>query len=295
MKVQKPLRQKRWVRSERIIQMTVDLNVLDHLGMNLYSNIAAVLTEAVANAWDADAEAVDIRIDPNAAWIEIVDDGVGMTVADMNEKYLRVGYRRREEDMAHGKFTAKSRQVMGRKGLGKLSLFSIAKLIEVQSAKEGQAHGLRMSVDGIHESVEKKEPYYRPDPITRVDDSHSHQGHEDRAAGHPTAAVGARRYAALTKTPCAAFFRSSASCMTSRSRSTVSRSRPTIGAICRSLQFLWTFGDFEPDPSSIPRSCWSRNASRTVSMPWDEDWAVDGWIGTARACPSNWTTKTPEI
>src|SRR5690606_16024701 len=30
-------------------EMTVDLNVLDHLGINLYSNIAAVLTEAVAN------------------------------------------------------------------------------------------------------------------------------------------------------------------------------------------------------------------------------------------------------
>jgi hypothetical protein len=35
-----------------IYKMTVDLNVLGHLGINLYSNIAAVLTEAVANAWD---------------------------------------------------------------------------------------------------------------------------------------------------------------------------------------------------------------------------------------------------
>jgi hypothetical protein len=41
-------------------RMTVDLNVLDHLGINLYSNIAAVLTEAVANAWDADAVNVEI-------------------------------------------------------------------------------------------------------------------------------------------------------------------------------------------------------------------------------------------
>lgn len=45
-------------------RMTVDLNVLDHLGINLYSNIAAVLTEAVANAWDADAENVEIGIYP---------------------------------------------------------------------------------------------------------------------------------------------------------------------------------------------------------------------------------------
>ena len=39
--------------------MTVDLNVLDNLGINLYSIIAAVLTEAAANAWDSDAEIVD--------------------------------------------------------------------------------------------------------------------------------------------------------------------------------------------------------------------------------------------
>ena len=60
-----------------IYKMTVDLNVLDHLGINLYSNIAAVLTEAVANAWDADASSVQIRVDPNSDWIEIADDGIG--------------------------------------------------------------------------------------------------------------------------------------------------------------------------------------------------------------------------
>ena len=37
----------------QIYKMTVDLNVIDHLGLNLYSNISAVLTEAVANAGNA--------------------------------------------------------------------------------------------------------------------------------------------------------------------------------------------------------------------------------------------------
>ena len=44
-------------------QMTLSLNVLNHLGLGLYSNIPAVLSEAVANAWDADAENVSIMID----------------------------------------------------------------------------------------------------------------------------------------------------------------------------------------------------------------------------------------
>ena len=67
-------------------KMTVDLNVLDHLGINLYSNIAAVLTEAVANAWDADAENVNITIDLNEKFISIKDDGIGMSIDDMNNK-----------------------------------------------------------------------------------------------------------------------------------------------------------------------------------------------------------------
>lgn len=38
-----------------IYEMTVDLNIIEHLGINLHSNIAAVLTEVMANAWDVNA------------------------------------------------------------------------------------------------------------------------------------------------------------------------------------------------------------------------------------------------
>ena len=34
----------------------IDLNVLNHLGLSLYSSTPAVLTEIVSNAWDADAK-----------------------------------------------------------------------------------------------------------------------------------------------------------------------------------------------------------------------------------------------
>ena len=45
-------------------RMTIDLNAIKHLGVDLYSNVAAVLTETVANAWDADARTVRIDFDP---------------------------------------------------------------------------------------------------------------------------------------------------------------------------------------------------------------------------------------
>ena len=36
-------------------KMSISLNVLNHLGLNLYSNTPAVIAEVIANAWDADA------------------------------------------------------------------------------------------------------------------------------------------------------------------------------------------------------------------------------------------------
>ena len=259
-------------------RMTVDLNVLDHLGINLYSNIAAVLTEAVANAWDADAETVGIRIDPNREWIEITDDGIGMTVDDMNKKYLRVGYRRRQEDKAHGKFTVKQRKVMGRKGLGKLSLFSIAKLIDVQSAKDGHAHGLRMSIDGIHESVRTKEPYYRPDPLP-AEEIRVTKGTKIVLRDIKLQRLG-RGVTALRKRLARRFSVIGELCqfkVTVDGEPITTDDRGDLSI----AQFLWTFGDFKADPSSIPKVI-EREQLPCRSSDWPEDWSVGGWIGTAR-------------
>jgi HSP90 family molecular chaperone len=75
--------------------MSLSLNVLNHLGLNLYSNSAAVIAEVVANSWDADAELVTIAVDRVQKRITITDDGHGMTQDEANKKYLTVGYQRR--------------------------------------------------------------------------------------------------------------------------------------------------------------------------------------------------------
>ena len=77
--------------------MTLSLNVLNHLGINLYSNVAAVLSEVVANAWDADATLVEIDIDKSAGRITITDNGIGMTTKEVNDRFLTVGYQRRQD------------------------------------------------------------------------------------------------------------------------------------------------------------------------------------------------------
>ncbi len=138
--------------------MTISLNVLKHLGIGLYSNIPAVLSEVVANAWDADAKKVTIDIDPDNDEIVIYDNGCGMSRNDINGKYLVVGYDKRGKEP--GKTKELDRLPMGRKGIGKLSVFSIAETIEVHSAKPDvkmgdlEISGVRMSRSKIKEQIE---------------------------------------------------------------------------------------------------------------------------------------------
>ena len=111
----------------RTLEMKVNLNVLEHLGMNLYSNVPAVLSEIVANSWDADATKVTISIDTKTKTIEIQDNGTGMSRDDVIDRFLMIGFQRRNKQHV-SKF---DRDPMGRKGIGKLSSFSIANKITV--------------------------------------------------------------------------------------------------------------------------------------------------------------------
>src|SRR5215212_5669429 len=151
-------------KGSRRYKMTISLNVLNHLGINLFSKVPAVLSEVVANAWDTDAHEVLIDIDKENDQIVVKDDGVGMTEEDINRRYLNVGYRKREELTGT---TPEGREPMGRKGIGKLSVFSIAKTVEVYSTKNGERNAFRMNSDDIQKQIKSRENtgIYRPVPL----------------------------------------------------------------------------------------------------------------------------------
>lgn len=154
---------------EHKFTMSLSLNILNHLGINLYSNVPSVLSEIVANSWDADAENVFVTIQPDKIVIE--DDGCGMTATDINTHFLKVGYQKRETQTTSQKF---NRRFMGRKGIGKLSMFSIAKEVDVISQKtiDGvvEVNALRMNVDKIAAAIKNEnineERDYHPEVIS---------------------------------------------------------------------------------------------------------------------------------
>lgn len=143
--------------------LDIDLNVLNHLGLNLYSNVPAVLAELIANAWDADAARVDVSVQEQDANKQIVikDDGCGMNVADLRDKFLVVGYQRRSKES--GDLTPGGRSVMGRKGIGKLSVLSIAMKVQVVTKKkDADPLAIELDVAEIQKAIKTKQKYHPP-------------------------------------------------------------------------------------------------------------------------------------
>ena len=111
----------------------ISLSILNHLGRNLYRSFMTVLGEAVSNSWDADAQNVYITIDRDEKVLIVRDDGQGMDEEDFQNKFLKIGYSKRRDNISH---TNSGRPFIGRKGIGKLALLSCAQTITILTKKD---------------------------------------------------------------------------------------------------------------------------------------------------------------
>lgn len=150
-----------------------DPNTIEHLGISLYSKLPSVLSELVSNSWDADAQNVSINFIDNGDIKEISysDDGEGMTFEELQEKYLVIGRNRRKSTSQQ--VSNNGRKVIGKKGLGKLSVFGICDIIEVVSIKNGFVNHFSMNLAEIRQS---KDSSYSPNIITKNQETTEQSG-----------------------------------------------------------------------------------------------------------------------
>jgi hypothetical protein len=76
----------------------------------------------------------------------ITDDGIGMTADQVQNEYLVVGRNRRQKEGGTG---AKSRPVMGKKGIGKLAGFGLAAVMEVCTWRENLSTLFTLDIDKL--------------------------------------------------------------------------------------------------------------------------------------------------
>lgn len=151
-------------------------NVLEHLGLKLYQNKPTnVLAELVSNSWDALAENVwiDLETDTNGAPVSIAvsDDGSGMDDTSLQQNYLVVGKPKRDtQNLDEIEVLAqKKRPPMGRKGIGKLAPFGVARQVDLITVKDGSFTWLRFDYEQMLNSENDHSSFseYRPDVIAR--------------------------------------------------------------------------------------------------------------------------------
>ncbi len=250
--------------------MSIDLRILNHLGIQLYSNVAAVLSEAVANAWDAEATQVAIDLTPET--ITITDNGSGMDRSQINERFLNVGYDKRREE---GDCTPnKCRPHMGRKGIGKLSLFSVADVVDVYTSNGSEKHAFRMEIDKIRRSIEARGTYF-PEPIasrelkgTQIVLSALKRKRVMRTAEALRKRL-ARRFSIIT------YKRGDDSFDVVINGHRVT---PNDREDLRRLEFIWEFGEKPVIPSAnLPRV--KRKDLISGDVRSEGGWIVTGWIG----------------
>lgn len=155
--------------------MQFDPNTIEHLGIQMYSTLPPVIAEIVSNAYDADAETVKIFLyDENDKIIKVIDNGHGMCYSELNSKFLLIG-RNRRKDEGTQITPLKKRKVIGKKGIGKLAIFGVATVIEVETIKDNLRNSFKMDWNKLEEFRTKHEPY-KPEVIIKDENVNLNNG-----------------------------------------------------------------------------------------------------------------------
>ncbi len=141
------------------LTLSFDPRTIEHLGIRMYSHVPNAVAELVANAYDADATRVEVRIGSDRS-ITVEDDGHGMSRDDVADKYLRIGRNRRQAQESAMTESGR-RRVSGKKGLGKLALFGIGLVVEVTTTRRGMPEAIRITLS--YEDLMASEGDYRPE------------------------------------------------------------------------------------------------------------------------------------
>ncbi len=122
--------------------LKVDRNIVSLLSKSTYQkSFSSTIRELISNAYDADALSVKINFDSNFSYIEIEDDGNGMTKEEF-EKYLTIAGTKQTNQFSR-KYRRKR---IGQFGVGFLSIFPFCESLEIITTSENSTEILKASI-----------------------------------------------------------------------------------------------------------------------------------------------------
>ncbi|MCK4397768.1 MAG: ATP-binding protein [Methanophagales archaeon] len=128
---------------EGTIRIKVSKEVVSHLSLGLYRNFARAVKELISNAYDAGATEVKIKLDLDNNRIIVRDNGRGMDIKEIEEKFLTIGYPTPLiEDVDE-----LGRKRIGTFGIGCLSVFPYCNRLQIITKKRNKDEIIEIKID----------------------------------------------------------------------------------------------------------------------------------------------------
>ena len=138
------------------LTLQVAAQIIERISSGLYRSPESSLKELISNAFDADAGNVWIRFyfdykeggRIRLARITVTDDGTGMDIDTLRYVFTHVGGSRKEtENPEQDPLTPGGRPLIGRLGIGMLSIASACEMFIVRTKKRGQNREFLAEID----------------------------------------------------------------------------------------------------------------------------------------------------
>ena len=127
-------------------RFSVDAGVIARLGRELVARHETALSELVKNAYDADATQVAVRIagQSNGDYIEVADNGSGMTREEFAHGFMRLATNDKVERPLSLKY---KRRRAGSKGIGRFAAERLGKRLILTTATAESDSAIRMEIE----------------------------------------------------------------------------------------------------------------------------------------------------
>ena len=117
--------------------------VVSHLSLGLYRNFARAVKELISNSYDAGATEVKIKLDLDNSRIIVRDNGNGMNIKEIEEKFLTIGYPVPPTEVVD----ELGRKRIGTFGIGCLSVFPYCDKLQVITKKRSKNEIIELDID----------------------------------------------------------------------------------------------------------------------------------------------------
>lgn len=148
--------------------------LMNIIGDQLITNKIVGVIEIVKNCYDADAENVQVRFfnmenrginyltEKEQPYIEIEDDGEGMTLTTITDVWLRPATPNKLDKRKNKKdITKKGRVIQGEKGIGRFAIHKLGEKIHVFTKAKGE-HEVKLEMDFTEFNPEKVDLFNQP-------------------------------------------------------------------------------------------------------------------------------------